>query len=77
VTPDERRRYRAEYNREPVPCASDEHKFRPEVYDALASAMWIEQECCTICGWSWGDIADHDRGDCCCPGEHRTPRLKI
>lgn len=50
-------------NREDVPCASDEHKFRPEVYDAAAGDTWIEDECCTICGWSWADIAEHEAGD--------------
>jgi hypothetical protein len=59
-------------NREDVPCESDEHKFRPEVYDAAAGDTWIEDECCTICGWSWADIADHEAGMCCCPGDHRA-----
>lgn len=57
-------------SREDVPCASDEHVFSPEVYDAAAGDAWIEEECCTICGWSWADIAEHEAGMCCCPGDH-------
>ena len=49
-------------NREDVPCESDEHRFRPEVYEAAAGDTWVEDECCTACGWSWRAIADHDRG---------------
>jgi hypothetical protein len=60
----------SELNREPMPCESDEHVFRPEVYDAAADATWVEDECCTICGWSWADIAEHEAGLCCCPGDH-------
>jgi hypothetical protein len=60
-------------NREDVPCESNEHVFRPEVYEAAAGDTWIEEECCTSCGWSWREIADHDRGDCCCPASHATP----
>ena len=52
----------AAFNREDVPCESDEHVFRPEVYEAAAGDTWIEDECCTSCGWSWRAIADHDRG---------------
>ena len=58
-------------NREPVPCEADEHVFRPEVYDAADGDDWIKDECCTNCGWSWSEIADHDRGDCCCPAHRR------
>ena len=62
--------------RKSVPCESDEHVFRPEVYDADEGATWIEDECCTICGWTWSDIADHDRGDCCCPASHAAKSLE-
>jgi hypothetical protein len=65
-----------EPNRESVPCASDEHVFRPEVYDLPTDDPVLGDARCTACGWSWDEIADHDRGDCCCPGDHRTKRLK-
>ena len=76
VTDADRAKYQVAHNRESVPCASDAHVFRSEVYEDAADATWIEQERCTICGWSWGDIADHDQGECCCPGDHRSPRLE-
>ena len=63
-------------DREPVPCASDEHVFRPEIYDAAADDAWIDDECCTICGWSWADILEHEAGLCCCPASHGTRRAE-
>jgi hypothetical protein len=75
VIEDDRARYRTEHNREPTPCASDANVLRPEVYEAATDATWIDQECCTTCGWWWCDIADHDQDERCCPGDHRSPRL--
>ena len=63
-------------NRESVPCGSDEHVFRPEAYDLPADDPAIDDECCTVCGWSWDEIADHDRGDCCCPANHAAKSLE-
>lgn len=60
--------------RQPVPCESDEHVFRPEAYELPADVLY--DECCTRCGWSWDEIAEHDRGDCCCPASHRTKSLE-
>ena len=63
-------------NREPKPCESDEHVFRPEAYDLPAGDPALDDECCTVCGWSWDEIAAHDRGDCCCPASHATKSLE-
>ena len=67
--------------RQRVPCESDEHVFRPEAYDLPAGDPALDAECCTVCGWSWNEISDHDRGDCCCPASHvirslRTVRIR-
>ena len=64
--------------RERAPCDSDEHVFRPEVYDASADDAWIDvdDECCTVCGWSWADILEHEAGLCCCPASHGTRRAE-
>lgn len=63
-------------NRQSVPCESDEHVFRPEAYDLPADDPALGAECCINCDWSWDEIADHDRGDCCCPASHATKSLE-
>lgn len=59
-------------NREDVPCDSDEHRFRTEVYEWPADEVALHGECCQRCGWSWDEINAHDAGDCCCPAGHSS-----
>ncbi|HSX23363.1 MAG TPA: hypothetical protein VLE97_11370 [Gaiellaceae bacterium] len=46
--------------------------FRLEAYDLPVGDRALDDERCTICGWSWEDIAEHEAGICCCPGDHSS-----
>lgn len=65
--------YRRAPRRADVPCDSDAHMFHPEAYEfAAVNSRELHDERCTLCGWTWDEIADHDQGECCCPGNHSS-----